>query len=81
MINENKVKSISNITSEEQDSHAKRAVLNFSETDIPQEYYKILLKGLYYKIAKERLPLLDIIGDTTNNISAAYMPIVLENNV
>ena len=38
----------------------KGTVLNFQEIDVPQEYYNILLKGLYYKVLKERFLLLDI---------------------
>lgn len=76
MINNSKVKDISNITSDKRDSLVKKTVLNFSKTDIPKGYYNILSKWLCYKIAKERLPLSDIISgidDATKNISAAYI--------
>ena len=38
----------------------KGTVLNFQETDVPQEYYNILLKGLDYKVLKEKFLLLGI---------------------
>ena len=67
IINSNKVKSSSNITSAERDSPVKKKAFNFLDTDDPQEYY---IKRLIYKIEKEKLPLLDIVSkieDATKN--------------
>lgn len=50
-----------------EDYRVTRTVLNFSESNIPQECYTILSIELNHKIAKERLPLL------ANNISAVYI--------
>ena len=47
-----------------------------SRVEIPKNYSELLWKELDYKVAKKRLPLLDIISgveDATKNIPAIYM--------
>ena len=47
-----------------------------SRVEIPKNYSELLWKELDYKVAKKRLPLLDIISgveDATENIPAIYM--------
>ena len=56
--------------------HIQRTVLNFSQVEIPKNYSDLLSKGLDYKVAKKRLPLLDIISGvegSTEDISSTYM--------
>ena len=70
MVNRNKIRKTFNSTSEKQDSHVKRTVLNTSMIDIPLKSFNILSKGLDYKMTQEKSPLLDISGvymHITNN--------------
>ena len=69
-----------NISQKDKEAHIKRTVLNFSQVEIPKGYSDFLSKGLDYKVAKKRLPLLDIIpllpllvGDATENILLTCM--------
>ena len=65
-----------NINQKDKEAHIQRTVLNFSQVEIPKDFSDLFSKGLDYKVAKKRLPLLDIISgveDATENISATYM--------
>ena len=65
-----------NISQKDKEAHIQRTVLNFSQVEIPKDFSDMLSKGLDYKVAKKRLPLLDIISgveDATENISVTYM--------
>ena len=65
-----------NISRKDKEAHIQSTVLNFSQVEIPKDYSDLLSKGLDYKAAKKRLPLLDIISgveDAMKNISATYM--------
>ena len=64
-----------NINQKDKEAHIQRTVLHFSQVEVPKDCSDLLSKGLYYKVEKKRLPLLDIISgteDATENILATY---------
>ena len=69
-----------NISQKDKEAHIQRTVLNFSQVEIPKDFSDLFSKGLDYKVAKKRLPLLDIIPllpllvrDATENILLTCM--------
>ena len=65
-----------NISQKHKEAHIQSETLNFSQAEIPKDYYDFLSKGLDYKFEKKRLTLLDILSgvkDATEKISATYI--------
>ena len=64
-----------NISQKDKQAQIQKTVLNDSQAETPREYWDLLSKGIDYKFAKKRLPLLDIISgveDATENILPTY---------
>ena len=51
----------SDITIDEKEEHQQKTLLNYSDIAVPMEFVPLLSKGLDFKIATEKLPIMDMI--------------------
>ena len=56
-----KVTQSTTISDEERKEHQQRTLLNFTDKEIPNEFIPLLSKGLNFKIATKKLPVLDFV--------------------
>ena len=47
----------------EKEEHQRKTLLNFANVDIPKEFVPLLSKGLDFKVAAKKLPIVDMICD------------------
>ena len=45
----------------EKEEHQRKTLLNFANVDIPKEFAPLLLRGLDFKVATNKLPIVDMI--------------------
>ena len=54
-------KNYSTVTLEEKSQHQNKTLLNFSNIEIPEEFRPLLSKGLEFKLATKKLPIVDMV--------------------
>ena len=69
-----KIGSGNSITSEDRREHQSKTLLNFTDIEIPKEFYPLLSKGLDFKVAGKKLPLIDIICSIEETIKSFCSP-------